>query len=165
MFSTEKTPLLTISDSVGTLNMWKVAALAGFAGGLAEVVWVFLYGLVTSNATLVVAYEITHSIAPALAMTPYAPLFGFITHFALAAIIATGFTYTIWQPYLRHKSTLAILSTALLTLASIWAINFLLVLPNLNPTFINLMPYSITLASKLLFGLVMAWVFIKYANQ
>jgi hypothetical protein len=38
-------------------------------------------------------------------------------------------------------------------------VNFLLVLPYLNPHFVDLLPYSVTLASKLLFGLAAATVF------
>jgi hypothetical protein len=38
-------------------------------------------------------------------------------------------------------------------------VNFLLVLPYVNPRFVDLLPYSVTLASKLLFGLVAATIF------
>lgn len=44
----------------------------------------------------------------------------------------------------------------MLTLATVWAINFFLVLPALNPWFITLMPYLVTSASKMLFALTMA---------
>ena len=47
------------------------------------------------------------------------------------------------------------------TLAGIWALNFLLVLPVLNPRFVTLMPYAATLASKALFGLTMAAVLAR----
>jgi hypothetical protein len=41
-------------------------------------------------------------------------------------------------------------------LGAVWAFNFLVVLPQLNPDFVALMPPAITLASKLLFALAMA---------
>lgn len=36
-----------------------------------------------------------------------------------------------------------------MTLATVWAVNFLLVLPYLNPRFVGLFLYSVTLASKI----------------
>ena len=39
--------------------------------------------------------------------------------------------------------------------------NFLVLLPLLNPHFPLLMPYAVTLTSKLLFGAAMSWVLIK----
>jgi hypothetical protein len=37
----------------------------------------------------------------------------------------------------------------------VWVLNFFLVLPWLNPAFVALLPYGVTLVSKLLFGLAM----------
>ena len=44
----------------------------------------------------------------------------------------------------------------LASLASIWAINFFVVLPFVSPAFVHLLPYGVTLASKLGFGLAAA---------
>ena len=44
-------------------------------------------------------------------------------------------------------------------LACIWAVNFLLLLPVVNAQFAALLPYSVSLGSKLLFGAAMAGVF------
>jgi hypothetical protein len=46
----------------------------------------------------------------------------------------------------------------ILALAAVWAVNFLIVLPYINPEFVRLLPYSVTLLSKLLFGLSAATV-------
>jgi hypothetical protein len=43
----------------------------------------------------------------------------------------------------------------------VWAVNFLVVLPVLNPAFIVLLPDSVTLFSKMLFGTAMALVLQK----
>ena len=43
-------------------------------------------------------------------------------------------------------------------LASIWAMNFLLILPIVNAGFVALFPYTVSLGSKILFGLAMAGV-------
>jgi hypothetical protein len=42
------------------------------------------------------------------------------------------------------------------TLASIWGINFFVVLPVLSPSFVTVLPYSVTLFSKLMFGVAAA---------
>jgi hypothetical protein len=47
----------------------------------------------------------------------------------------------------------------MLALVAVWAVNFFLALPRINPGFIALLPYSVTLISKLLFGLSAATVF------
>jgi len=44
-------------------------------------------------------------------------------------------------------------------LAGVWALNFLVVLPIVSPAFIHLMPYSVSLISKMAFGLAAAEVF------
>ena len=36
--------------------------------------------------------------------------------------------------------------------------NFFLVLPELNPAFVTLLPYGVTLFSKVLFGITLGWV-------
>ena len=40
--------------------------------------------------------------------------------------------------------------------AAIWAFNFFVLLPQINPEFVALVPYAIALPSKLLFGLGLA---------
>ena len=40
----------------------------------------------------------------------------------------------------------------LVALAGVWAINFFVVLPIVSPGFVGIMPYAVSLASKLLFG-------------
>ncbi len=42
------------------------------------------------------------------------------------------------------------------SLAAVWTINFFIVLPVVNPSFVHLLPYAITLASKLAFGIAAA---------
>jgi hypothetical protein len=44
------------------------------------------------------------------------------------------------------------------SLAAVWAVNFFIVLPVVGPSFVHLLPYAITLASKLAFGSVGAAV-------
>jgi hypothetical protein len=58
-----------------------------------------------------------------------------------------------------HDGIHAEYSLVTLALATVWAVNFLVALPYLNPGFVNLLPYSVTLVSKLLFGVSAAMVF------
>jgi hypothetical protein len=44
-------------------------------------------------------------------------------------------------------------------LAAVWAVSFLVALPRANPQFVHLLPYGVTLLSKLPFGLSAAAVF------
>jgi len=40
----------------------------------------------------------------------------------------------------------------LVALAAVWAVNFFVVLPVVSPAFIDIVPYAVSLMSKLLFG-------------
>jgi hypothetical protein len=51
----------------------------------------------------------------------------------------------------------SLMMAALGALAGIWALNFLVVLPAVNPAFVALMPFAVTLSSKLLFGAALGW--------
>ena len=44
----------------------------------------------------------------------------------------------------------------LAALVSVWAVNFFVVLPTISPAFVHLAPYSVSLMSKVLFGLAAA---------
>ena len=44
----------------------------------------------------------------------------------------------------------------LASLATVWAINFFIVLPVISAPFVHLVPYSVSLMSKLLFGIAAA---------
>ena len=44
----------------------------------------------------------------------------------------------------------------LVALVGVWAVNFFVVLPGISPAFIHLVPYPVSLMSKILFGLAAA---------
>ena len=46
----------------------------------------------------------------------------------------------------------------LTALAGVWAINFFVVLPIVSPAFVHVVPYAVSLTSKLLFGVAAAAV-------
>ena len=131
---------------------------AGLAGGLAEVACVGLYSMFTPLSGAEVAREITASVFPGLAALPSAALLGVAIHFLLSLLLAAGFVFATARLFTPRRRTADIFVSALVTLAFVWAMNFFIVLPAINPVFVGLMPYTVTLTSKLLFGVAMAAV-------
>ncbi len=143
---------MSMSNRVQGSEILRVGALGGMAGGLAEVAWVSAYGAVTGAPLLPVARGIVESTVPQFAASAWAPALGILIHLGLAVLLGIALAIAVRQVAHRwaEKSEF---SVAILTLLLVWAVNFFLVLPYLNPDFIRLLPYSVTLLSKLLFGL------------
>ena len=91
------------------------------------------------------------------AFMPAAPVaMGIAVHMALAVLLGIAVT-GLWQVLARRGSSVSSLyAVALAALATVWAINFFVILPVVSPAFVHLVPYSVSLASKLLFGLAAA---------
>jgi len=146
-------PSMSASESRATT---RAILRAGFAGALAEVVWIGLFCAATPLGGSEVLRQITASIVPAAAGTGYAPALGLAIHFVLGVSVATAFALLVWRPWARSRGVAATFATALLALGLIWTVNFFVVLPAINPLFVGLMPYGVTLLSKLLFAVAMA---------
>lgn len=131
--------------------------LAGLAGGLAELVWVGLYAGFGPLEASRVAHEVTASFV-ATPMSAMSVWLGVAVHLLLALAVAFGFAALLWWPLARHRAPVLTWVLAAATLSAVWAVNFGVVLPVLNPAFVTLMPPGVTLASKLLFGMSMAAV-------
>jgi hypothetical protein len=130
--------------------------IAGAAGGLAEMLWVSLYASVTGLDAAIVARGVTTAVG-AQALVPNAPAAaGIAIHMALAVTLGIALA-SMWQvlPEGWRKAHL-IFGAAALT--CVWATNFFVVLPIVSPDFVHVVPYSVSLASKLLFGLAAAHV-------
>ena len=145
----------------GNENLLTIGLFAGLAGGTAEVVWVGLYSGVTGTSGANVAEQVAASLIPSAAGLPSAPLLGIAIHMLLSIALGLAFAATIWRLAVPRLGTAALMATATLSLALVWAINFFVVLPVLNPGFITLLPYGITLASKVLFGIAMGTVLLS----
>jgi hypothetical protein len=133
-------------------RIFRIGVLAGVAGGLAEIAWVALYGAATGTDIASVASGVTGAFSPALAAGPYGAVSGIAIHMLLAVALGVAVAGAFSAPLLRRvdgwsKSTLVVL-----TLGLVWAFNFLVVLPIIDPSFTTLLPVAVTLASKLLFG-------------
>ena len=135
-------------------------ALAGLAGGFAEVAWVAVYAAVTGQSGWNVAREITVTVFGSPVGGAWAPWLGLATHFALALALAAGFAYT-FRNLLRiaEAGFDELIAASILVLCAIWAMNFFVLLPRINPAFVALLPLPVTLASKMLFGIAMGGVF------
>jgi len=136
----------------------RTVILAGLAGSMAEVVWVALYSAFSSVRSDEVLRQITASILPAFGEMPLAPAFGLVMHFALGVLVAYAFGILVWHAFTRRTGAGATLCAAVLALVAIWSLIFFVLLPVVNVQFTALMPYSVTLASKILFGVAMAGV-------
>ena len=130
-----------------------IGSLAGLAGGLAEVAWIWAYAAVTNGDAALVARGVTDTVG--FGQTA-APVFnGVAIHMALAAVLGVGVALAIRSvaPSLRGARLYAALTAAL---AVVWGVNFFIVLPLINPQFVDLVPYAVSFMSKVLFGLAAA---------
>ena len=131
--------------------------LAGLCGGLAEVLWVALYASLTPVSGVEVARQVAVTVFPAVADLAVAPGLGIAAHLALSLLLGVVFVWVVWFPLARRLDFPAAMAMAIAALVGVWAINFFVVLPVLNPGFVTLLPYGASLISKALFGVAMAW--------
>ena len=139
--------------------------LAGAAGGVAEIVWLLTMSALTGISAENVARGVTASVGiDALSSTP-AVLIGIATHMALAITLGIAVAvgcYALVGRSLRGIHAYTVVPAALI---GVWAFNFLILLPLINPAFVQLVPYPISLLSKILFGLAAAEVLRRGARN
>jgi hypothetical protein len=140
------------SLSMSDRDIVRIGTLAGLVGGLAEVAWVTGYGAVTGAPAAAVARGVTAAFLPALADQPIGVGLGIAIHMALAIGLGLAVAAAFSAPMLRRVGEWPRSTLVVLTLAVVWAFNFLVVLPVLEPGFLTLLPVAVTLTSKLLFG-------------
>jgi hypothetical protein len=146
-------------------GMWALILLAGLAGGAAEVLWIALYSSATGTSGIAVARQVTASVWPAAAEWAIAPALGVALHMALSLGLAAALVPLLLRWGTPRTGHVAFQTSALaaLALALVWVVNFLLVLPVLNPQFVTLMPYGATFLSKLLFAAAMVYAMQQYS--
>ena len=138
-------------------SLLNIILLAGLAGGVAEILWVAFYSVFAPVGGSEIARQVAASLWPSLASSAYAVPAGIAIHLALSLALGTIFAAAIWLSFARKRGGAVTLACSVIALAGVWAVNFFLILPVLNPAFVVLMPYGVTLFSKLLFGVAMAW--------
>jgi hypothetical protein len=88
-----------------------------------------------------------------------AVLTGLLINYVLALLIAAVAVFAYLRTFAGDIDEPAIFATSIAALVAIWAANFFVVLPVVNPDFVTLMPYTVTLISKIGFGITMGWIF------
>ena len=133
--------------------------VAGAAGGFAEIAWVTLYAGVTGADPATLARGVTTA-AGVSAHLPANPVaLGVTVHMALAVTLGVALSFG-WRALSSHRLDIAALFPfTLVALIGVWAVNFFVVLPGISPAFIHLVPYPVSLMSKILFGLAAAEAF------
>ncbi len=140
------------------INVARTIVLAGIAGGTVEIIWVLLYCLGSPLQASLVAEEIARSFLPQMAgMT--AIIVGLAIHYVLSLLIAGSAVIAYLRILAADIDVPATFATSVAALVAIWASNFFVVLPVVNPGFVTLMPLTVTLISKIGFGIAMGWVF------
>jgi hypothetical protein len=141
---------MTIHPDDKTRVNWIAAGTAiGLVGGLAEVLVVGTYSRVAG----VDAAAVAGAIATAVRVDPGSAIAGLVVHMALSAALGVALLAAAkGSGVLRAASTPLAYAWALLALGAIWSLNFLVVLPVISPGFVHLLPYPVTLASKLMFA-------------
>ena len=127
--------------------------VAGAAGGIAEILWILVYATATGTDAATLARGITTAVGANLIFTNGSVTTGVAVHMVLAVTlgVALAFTWTYFSRHWARQMSPYVLVTV--ALAAVWVVNFLFVLPLLSPDFVQIVPYPISLASKLLFGL------------
>jgi hypothetical protein len=126
--------------------------LIGSAGGLAEIVVVWLYSALTGGDAAMVARRV----ASAVGLDGASAVAGVGIHMGLAMVLGIALSAGLQILGGRRAPNGAIFSFMVGSLAAVWAINYFVVLPAVSPSFVHLLPYAVTLASKLAFGFAAA---------
>jgi hypothetical protein len=138
-------------DSIKTA---RVGVLAGAAGGLAEVAWISLYAVASGADAAQVARGVSAAFgAGALAASVQ---LGIIIHMALAIVLGVvlAFGWRSLRSFVGRNEYVFVLAA----LSVVWFVNFFITLPLISPAFVDLLPFEVSLTSKLLFGWAAALV-------
>jgi hypothetical protein len=134
-------------------------AMAGAAGGVAEILWIALYSAITGTDAAGVAQGVTAAFGLSGIVPESSVTLGLAIHMLLAIGLglALGFAWRVLAS--RSRAELNTYALIVAALAGVWAVNFFILLPALSPGFVHLVPYPVSLLSKLLFGLAAAETF------
>ncbi|VAW10044.1 hypothetical protein MNBD_ALPHA09-1502 [hydrothermal vent metagenome] len=151
--------LLQKNDSprfVNPVQTWSTGVLAGLAGGAAEVLWIVIYQQLAGGEAANVARGVTAVVFPGLAMPTVAVPLGVAIHMGLAILLGIAVAVFV-RAGLPRGAPAALEPLAVVgLLVLVWAMNFLVILPAINPAFVETVPYSVSLTSKVLFGVAAA---------
>ena len=132
--------------------------LAGLVGGLAEMGWVTLYAKATGGNIAILARGITTAAGMSALFPAYSEAMGVTVHMALASVLGAVLAFAWRASATNCGGSRNPYPFMLAALTVIWAINFFVVLPLVSRDFVHLVPFPVSLTSKLLFGLASAEV-------
>lgn len=130
-----------------------IGTLAGLAGGLAEVIWIWTYAAVTNSDALLVARSVTDTMQFHQDISPV--LGGVGIHMVLAAFLGVAVAIAM-RSGADDLQGIKLYGAVTAALVVVWAVNFFVVLPVINPQFVDLVPYAVSFMSKVLFGVAAA---------
>lgn len=133
-------------------DLLRTGLLIGLAGGLAEIAIIGLYSALTGGDAAMVARQV----AEAIGLGGTSAVLGVAVHMGLAVALGVSLRAALPVVLGRDARDGAIFAFMLASLAAVWAINFFIVLPVVSPGFVHLLPYVVTFASKLSFGIAAA---------
>jgi hypothetical protein len=142
---------------VTQFSIMRTGAFAGIAGGLAETAWVTLYAGMTGADPA----ELARGVTTAAGISSLLPedssvALGIGVHMALAATLGVILVFA-WRDLAAKRPHLSNPYPFMLAaLAAVWTINFFVVLPIVSPAFVHIVPYAVSLTSKMLFGVAAA---------
>lgn len=134
-----------------------IGALAGVAGGLAELIWIWTYAALTNSDATLVARAVTDAVRFANQGIPPV-VSGVGIHMGLAAILGVAVAHAL-RPVAGFLHGIGLYLAVTAALVIVWAVNFLVVLPVVSPQFVDVVPYTVSFLSKLLFGVAAAGTF------
>ena len=139
--------------------------LAGAAGGLAEVLWVSFYAMATGGDAAALARGVTTAAGVNALLPATSTTLGIVIHMVLALALGVALAFA-WRAVSdRRRDGAAPYGLMMFALAGVWVINFFILLPAISPAFVYLLPYPVSLVSKLLFGLAAAEVFRRFSRE
>lgn len=136
----------------------RVGAVAGLAGGAAEIAWILLYsglGTVDGNS---VAQGVTATFSDSVAVSSAGVTLGVLIHMMIAIVLGIAIALVSRKILPQVRSVLLEPCFVVTGLVGVWAVNFYLLLPVINPDFVHLLPLEASLASKVFFGIAAASV-------
>lgn len=136
----------------------KYGVLAGIAGGTAEIVWISATSILANISATNVAYGVVASVGLGIAPSTLSVLVGVAIHMAVAVALGIAVSVACFALFGRTLQGAALYGLVVMALVGDWAFNFLVLLPLINPAFVEAVPYPISFLSKLLFGLAAAEV-------
>ncbi|MBK9082717.1 MAG: hypothetical protein IPL88_11880 [Rhizobiales bacterium] len=133
----------------------RAGLIAGAFGGAMEVVWMAGWHAQQALDAAPVARGVAATFAPRLGEGASGVALGVAIHMALSLALGLAIAVAV-RTLLGAASRPARAAAVFATLVAIWAINFFVVLPIVNPAFVTVVPYGVSLISKALFGVAAA---------